>query len=120
MNLPHTQSNTAAILSLVGAEIAALLLYVGVCEVRARDLALCEGRWALALPAIALAGQSAATYFMDSGRSPGPGWPGGGPAGGPPDSGQPGAVVRALPPRNRRGQFRTGNQAGEGSDALAG
>jgi hypothetical protein len=41
MTLPHTHSNTAPILALVGAEIAALMLYVDVCEARARDSALC-------------------------------------------------------------------------------
>lgn len=47
---------TAPILALVGAEILSLMAFVGVCEVRAKDIALCESRWALALPAIALAG----------------------------------------------------------------
>jgi hypothetical protein len=121
MAIPHNNSNTAPILALVGAEIAALMLYVGVCEARARDSALCESRWALALPAIALAGQSAATYFMDSGRpgAIGPIAPGPSPAGGGPDGGISGAVVRQLPPRNRRGQFRSHSDDEEGSDALA-
>lgn len=60
---------TGPILALVGAEILALMTYVGVCELRAEDQTYCENRWALALPAIALVGQSAATYFMDNGRS---------------------------------------------------
>jgi hypothetical protein len=60
---------TGPILALVGAEILALMTYVGVCELRAVDQTYCENRWALALPAIALVGQSAATYFMDNGRS---------------------------------------------------
>jgi hypothetical protein len=42
-----------------------------------------------------------------------------GPGGGGPDGGIPGAVVRQLPLRNRRGQFRSHNNDGEGSDALA-
>ncbi|MCX5946958.1 MAG: hypothetical protein NTY67_01795 [Cyanobacteria bacterium] len=67
-------SNTAPILALVGAEILALGAFVAACEVRTSDVRLCEHRWALALPAIALAGQSAATYFMDSRvGSPAPG-----------------------------------------------
>jgi len=69
---PQLSSNTAPILALVGAEILSLMAFVGVCEIRAKDIALCESRWALALPAIALAGQSAATSFMDSGRKPPP------------------------------------------------
>jgi len=60
---PQLSSNTAPILALVGAEIFSLMAFVGVCEARATDIALCESRWSLALPAIALAGQSAATYF---------------------------------------------------------
>ncbi|MCP9841823.1 hypothetical protein KBY93_14450 [Synechococcus sp. J7-Johnson] len=60
---------TGPILALVGAEVLALMTYVGVCELRAVDQTYCENRWALALPAIALVGQSAATYFMDNGRS---------------------------------------------------
>jgi hypothetical protein len=75
------------------------MAFVGVCEARATEIALCESRWSLALPAIALAGQSEATYFMGSGR-PGPRGPlGPGPAGG--------APLRVLPPRNRFGQFRS-------------
>ncbi|MEN9387160.1 MAG: hypothetical protein RLZZ255_136 [Cyanobacteriota bacterium] len=106
-------SNTAPILALVGAEIFSLMAFVGVCEARATDIALCESRWSLALPAIALAGQSAATYFMDSGR------PGArGPGGGGPDGGMPSPVVRHLPPRNRLGQFRSNNDE-DGDDALA-
>lgn len=65
-----TRSNTWPILSLVGAEILCLLAYVAACEVRAKQPALCESRWAMALPAIALAGQSTATYFMDPNRQP--------------------------------------------------
>jgi hypothetical protein len=93
--------------------------FVGVCEIRAKDIALCESRWALALPAIALAGQSAATYFMDSGRTGvrGPGGPG--PGGGGPDGGIPAGVVRHLPPRNRLGQFRSNASDEDGDDALA-
>ncbi len=117
---PQLNSNTAPILALVGAEIFSLMAFVGVCEARATDTALCENRWSLALPAIALAGQSAATYFMDSGRSgaSGPMGQGPGPGGGSPDSGIPGGVVRHLPPRNRLGQFRSHNDE-DGDDALA-
>jgi hypothetical protein len=111
---PQLSSNTAPILALVGAEILSLMAFVGVCEVRAKDIALCESRWALALPAIALAGQSAATYFMDSGRGHGPGTGGGGPGGGIPSG-----VVRHLPPRNRLGQFRSNTNDEDGDDALA-
>ena len=80
---------TGPILALVGAEILALMTYVGVCELRAVDQTYCENRWALALPAIALVGQSAATYFMDNGRS--------GSAGGsvPSGSGPPAPVAQA-------------------------
>ena len=113
---PQLSNKTAPILALVGAEILSLMAFVGVCEVRAKDIALCESRWALALPAIALAGQSAATYFMDSGRA-GPRGPG--PDGGGPDGGIPAAVVRHLPPRNRLGQFRSKPNDEEGDDALA-
>jgi hypothetical protein len=60
-------TNTAPILALVAAEIGVLMAFVGVCELRAPDLQTCEHRWSLVLPAVALAGQSAATYFMDSG-----------------------------------------------------
>jgi hypothetical protein len=60
-------SNTAPILALVGHEILSPMAFVGVYEVRVKDIALCESRWALALPTIALAGQSSATYFMVSG-----------------------------------------------------
>jgi hypothetical protein len=118
---PQLSSNTAPILALVGAEILSLMAFVGVCEVRAKDIALCESRWALALPAIALAGQSAATYFMDSGRTraSGPIGQGPGPGGGGPDGGIPAAVVRHLPPRNRLGQFRSGANDEDGDDALA-
>ena len=101
---PAPASNTAPILALVGAEILALGAFVGACEVRASDVQLCEHRWALALPAIALAGQSAATYFMDSrAGSPAPG------------SSAPGRLP--VPPvRNSRGQFTRQHQ--EGDDAL--
>jgi hypothetical protein len=110
---PQLSSNTAPILALVGAEIFSLMAFVGVCEARATDIALCESRWSLALPAIALAGQSAATYFMDSGR------PGAkGPGGGGPDGGMPAPVVRHMPSRNRLGQFRSNNDE-DGDDALA-
>jgi hypothetical protein len=111
-------SNTVPILALVGAEIFSLMAFVGVCEARAKDLSLCENRWSLALPAIALAGQSAATYFMDSSRS-GTGGTGPGPGGGGTDSGIPGGVVRHLPPRNRLGQFRSNSNDEDGDDALA-
>ncbi len=94
-------SNTAPILALVGAEIFCLLAYVGSCELRANTAAVCENRWAMALPAIALAGQSAATYFMDSAR------PGSssGPTPFSPFPGGSGAGPRPLPERNRLGQF---------------
>jgi hypothetical protein len=94
-------SNTAPILALVGAEILALGAFVAACEVRTSDVRLCEHRWALALPAIALAGQSAATYFMDSrAGSPVPGSP------------APGRFP--LPPlRNSRGQFTRPQQDGD-------
>jgi hypothetical protein len=92
-------SNTAPILALVGAEIFALGAFVAACEVRTSDVRLCEYRWALALPAIALAGQSAATYFMDSrAGSPAPG------------------RMPVPPVRNSRGQFTRPNQRGD--DAL--
>ena len=113
------RSNTAPILALVGVEILSLMAFVGVCEVRAKDIALCESRWALALPAIALAGQSAATYFMDSGRAGASGPRRPSPGGGGPDGGIPAAVVRHLPPRNRLGQFRSGANDEDGDDALA-
>ena len=61
-------TNTTPILVLVAAEISVLLAFVGICEVRAANLQSCEQRWALVLPSVALVGQSAATYFMDSGR----------------------------------------------------
>ena len=116
---PQMSSNTTPILALVGAEIFSLMAFVGVCEARATDIALCESRWSLALPAIALAGQSAATYFMDSSRAGarGPMQPGPGGGGGP-DSGIPAPVTRHLPPRNRLGQFRSNNDE-DGDDALA-
>ena len=118
---PQLSSNIAPILALVGAEILSLMAFVGVCELRAKDVVLCETRWALALPAIALAGQSAATYFMDSGRTGarGPIGQGPGPGGGGPNGGIPAAVVRHLPPRNRLGQFRSGTSDEDGDDALA-
>ena len=115
---PQLSSNTAPILALVGAEIFSLMAFVGVCEARATDIALCESRWSLALPAIALAGQSAATYFMDSGRPRARGPMAPGPGGGGPDGGMPSPVVRHLPPRNRLGQFRSNNDV-DGDDALA-
>lgn len=68
---PQLSSNTVPILALVGAKILSLMAFVGVCEAHASDIALCESRWSPALPAIALAGQSAATYFMASGRREG-------------------------------------------------
>lgn len=80
----HQSTNTGPIMALVAAEIAVLLAFVGVCELRASGPAICEHRWSLVLPSVALVGQSAATYFMDSGRG----------GGSPPD-----------PPRNTRGQF---------------
>lgn len=96
---PAPASNTAPILALVGAEILALGAFVAVCEVRTSDVQLCEHRWALALPAIALAGQSAATYFMDSrAGSPAPG------------------RLPVPPARNSRGQFTRPHH--EGDDAL--
>lgn len=118
---PQLSSNTAPILALVSAEILSLMAFVGVCEVRAKDIALCESRWALALPAIALAGQSAATYFMVSSftGARGPVRQGPGPGGGGPDGGIPAATVRHLPPRNRLGQFRSSTSDEGGDDALA-
>jgi hypothetical protein len=103
---PAPASNTAPILALVGAEIFALGAFVAVCEVRTSDLQLCEHRWALALPAIALAGQSAATYFMDSrAGSPAPG-----------RLPLPPPLAMPVPPvRNSRGQFTRPHQ--EGGDA---
>jgi hypothetical protein len=64
-------SNTAPILALVAAEVGVLMAFVGICELRAPNLQTCEHRWSLVLPAVALVGQSAATYFMDSGRGGG-------------------------------------------------
>jgi hypothetical protein len=55
-------------MALVAAEIAVLLAFVGLCELRASGPAICEHRWSLVLPSVALVGQSAATTFMDSGR----------------------------------------------------
>ncbi len=109
---PAPASNTAPILALVGAEIFALGAFVAACEVRTSDVQLCEHRWALALPAIALAGQSAATYFMDSrAGSPVPGSPAPGRLPLPPPLAMP------VPPvRNSRGQFTRQHQAGD--DAL--
>jgi hypothetical protein len=105
---PAPASNAAPILALVGAEILALGAFVAACEVRTSDVQLCEHRWALALPAIALAGQSAATYFMDS-RAGSPA-PGGMPVPVPPRP-------TPLPPvRNSRGQFTRQHQ--EGADPL--
>ena len=96
---PAPASNTAPILALVGAEIFALGAFVAACEVRTSDVRLCEHRWSLALPAIALAGQSAATYFMDSrAGSPAPG------------------RLPVPPARNSRGQFTRPHQ--EGDDPL--
>jgi hypothetical protein len=60
-----SHSNATPILALVGMQVLALGTYVGACEVRASDGTACEVRWATVLPAIALAGQSAATFFMD-------------------------------------------------------
>ncbi|CAK6686995.1 hypothetical protein BBFGKLBO_00124 [Synechococcus sp. CBW1107] len=104
---PATASNTAPILALVGAEIFALGAFVAACEVRTSDVRLCEHRWALALPAIALAGQSAATYFMDSrAGSPAPG-----------RLPLPPPLAMPVPPvRNSRGQFTRQQQ--EGDDPL--
>ena len=112
---PQLSSNTAPILALVGAEILVLMSFVGVCELRAKDVDLCESRWALVLPAMALAGQSTATYFMDSGRSGSRGPVGPRPG---PDGGMPAGGARHLPPRNRMGQFRSNNDE-DGDDALA-
>jgi hypothetical protein len=104
---PAPASNTAPILALVGAEILALGAFVAACEVRTSDVQLCEHRWALALPAIALAGQSAATYFMDSrAGSPAPG-----------RLPLPPPLAMPVPPvRNSRGQFTRQQQ--EGDDPL--
>jgi hypothetical protein len=64
--------NTGPILALVAAEIAAFLIYTGSCEARGNP-ERCEIRWGIALPGIALAVQSAATYFMQpSGSSRAP------------------------------------------------
>ncbi len=117
---PQLSSNTAPILALVGAEILVLMSFVGVCELRAKDVDLCESRWALVLPAMALAGQSTATYFMDSGRSGsrGPVGPRPDPGGGGGDGGMPAGGARHLPPRNRLGRFRSNNDE-DGDDALA-
>jgi len=41
---PQLSSNTAPIMALVGAEIFSLMAFVGVCEARAKDIALCESR----------------------------------------------------------------------------
>ena len=55
-------------MALVAAEIAVLLAFVGLCELRTSGPAICEHRWSLVLPSVALVGQSVATTFMDSGR----------------------------------------------------
>jgi hypothetical protein len=96
---PAPASNTAPIRARAGAEILAMGAFVAACEVRTSDVQLCEHRWSLALPAIALAGQSAATYFMVSrAGSPAPG--------------------RLPPPpvRDSRGQFTRPQK--EGGDPL--
>jgi hypothetical protein len=113
-------SNTAPDQALVGSEIFSLMAFVSVCEASATDITLCRSRWSLALPAITLAGQSAATYFMASGRSGarGPIGQAPGPGGGGPDGGMPAPVVRHLPPRNRLGHFRSNNDE-DGVEALA-
>ncbi|WP_216923285.1 hypothetical protein [Synechococcus sp. CCAP 1479/9] len=82
--MARQSTNTGPIMALVAAEIAVLLAFVGVCELRASGPAICEHRWSLVLPSVALVGQSAATYFMDSGRH--------------------GSQAHASP-RNARGQF---------------
>jgi hypothetical protein len=55
--------NTGPILALVAAEILAFMVYTGACEARGNP-DRCETRWGIAIPGIALAVQSAATYFM--------------------------------------------------------
>ena len=107
-------TNTLPILALVGAEFICLLVYVGSCEVRAQSAAACETRWAMALPAIALAGQSAATYFMDSGRSAT-----GASSSGPQGTGAGPGVLHPLPPRNRQGRFLSTRPGGDGDDPAA-
>jgi hypothetical protein len=39
---PQLSSNTALILALMGAEILSLMAFLGVCELRAKDIALCK------------------------------------------------------------------------------
>jgi hypothetical protein len=104
--------NTLPILALVGAEILSLAAFVAACELRASDVALCESRWAMALPAVALAGQSAATYFMDNGRSGGTG--SGSSGTGSPDPHRP---HHPLPGRNRLGQFVRRQEESDALDA---
>jgi hypothetical protein len=84
---------------------------VAACELRTTDVALCESRWAMALPAVALAGQSAATYFMDNGRSSATGTDTG--TGGP----SPHQPHRPLPIRNRLGQFVRRQEENDALDA---
>jgi hypothetical protein len=95
MDRTPKSNNTWPILTLVGAEILCLMAYVAACELRSKEPALCESRWAMALPAIALAGQSAATYFMDPNRQP------------PPPSGDSAVSGRAMGPLGQ-GQARSG------------
>ncbi len=103
MTRQPNSSNTWPILTLVGAEIFCLMAYVGACEVRAKEVALCESRWAMALPAIALAGQSAATYFMDPNRQPPP------PSGNSPGGGQAMGLVDRGGSRWGRGRTDQGD-----------
>lgn len=103
--------NTLPILALVGAEILSLAAFVAACELRASDVALCESRWAMALPAVALAGQSAATYFMDNGRSGAAG------TGGGTGSPYPHRPHHPLPGRNRLDQFVRRQEESDALDA---
>jgi hypothetical protein len=111
---PSTGGNTLPILALVGAEILSLAAFVAACELRASDVALCESRWAMALPAIALAGQSAATYFMDNGRGGGATGSGTGTSTGSPAPHRP---HHPLPGRNRLGQFVRRQEESDALDA---
>ena len=104
-------TNTAPILVLVGAEILSLAAFVAACELRTTDVALCESRWAMALPAVALAGQSAATYFMDNGRSGATG------SGTGTRSPEPHRPHHPLPGRNRFGQFVRRQEESDALDA---
>ena len=101
--------NSIPILALVGAEILSLMAFVGVCETRAKDVALCDRRCG-SVDRHVLHGLRPHRVQGQGGPSPG--------AGGP-DGGIPASTVLHLPPRNRLGQFRCSTSDDDGVDALA-